>query len=104
MIGILVDDAIVEIENIAKRVHAARGPIAPRWRAPTRSAWPSSPPPLRSSWCSLPVSFMGGVLGQFFKQFGVTVVVAVLFSLLVARLLTPLLAAYFLKPRRFGHA
>jgi multidrug efflux pump subunit AcrB len=48
----------------------------------------------------VPVSFMGGVAGQFFKQFGATVAIAVLFSLLVARLLTPMLAAYFLTPAR----
>ena len=46
-----------------------------------------------------PVSFMPGIPGQFFKEFGLTVSVAVLFSLVVARLLTPLLAAYFLKPK-----
>jgi multidrug efflux pump subunit AcrB len=45
-----------------------------------------------------PVSFMGGVVGQFFKQFGLTVAIAALFSLLVARLLTPMLAAYIFKP------
>ncbi len=45
----------------------------------------------------LPVSFMGGIIGQFFKQFGLTVAAAVFFSLLVARLLTPVIAAYTLK-------
>jgi HAE1 family hydrophobic/amphiphilic exporter-1 len=45
-----------------------------------------------------PVSFMGGQSGQFFREFGLTVAVAVLFSLLVARFVTPLMAAYFLKP------
>ena len=45
-----------------------------------------------------PVSFMGGVAGQYFRQFGLTVAVAVLFSLLVARLITPMMAAYLMKP------
>ena len=45
-----------------------------------------------------PVSFMPGIPGQFFKEFGLTVSVAVLFSLMVARLVTPLMAAYLLKP------
>ncbi len=45
-----------------------------------------------------PVSFMGGVAGQYFKQFGLTVAVAVLFSLLVARLITPMMAAYLMQP------
>src|SRR5581483_11569582 len=48
----------------------------------------------------LPVSFMPGIPGQFFKEFGLTVSVAVLFSLIVARLLTPLMAAYWLAPSR----
>ena len=47
-----------------------------------------------------PVSFMGGIAGQYFKQFGLTVAVAVLFSLLVARLITPMLAAYFMRAAR----
>src|SRR6185312_2788710 len=50
----------------------------------------------------LPVGVMPGVAGQFFKQFGFTVVIAVLISLAVARLITPMLCAYFLKAR--GHA
>ena len=54
----------------------------------------------------VPVSFMGGIAGQYFKQFGLMVAIAVFFSLLVARLITPLLAAYFLRaprrPRRSG--
>ncbi len=45
-----------------------------------------------------PVSFMGGIAGQYFKQFGLTVAAAVLISLLVARLITPMVAAYFLRP------
>jgi HAE1 family hydrophobic/amphiphilic exporter-1 len=48
----------------------------------------------------MPVSFMGGIAGQYFKQFGLTVAIAVTFSLLVARLITPLLAAYFLRDRQ----
>ena len=47
-----------------------------------------------------PVSFMGGIAGQYFKQFGLVVAFAVFFSLLVARLITPLLAAYFMRDAR----
>jgi HAE1 family hydrophobic/amphiphilic exporter-1 len=97
VIGILVDDAIVEIENIEKRVATGERPYRPPWSGPTPSAWRSSPPPSRSWRCS-PPSPSCRASGQFFKEFGLTVSVAVLFSLLVARLLTPLLAAYFLKP------
>ena len=46
------------------------------------------------------MSFIGGIAGQFFKQFGLTVAMQVLFSLLCARLVTPMLAAYFMKSRR----
>jgi multidrug efflux pump subunit AcrB len=45
-----------------------------------------------------PASFMSGIAGQFFKQYGITVSALVLFSLLSARLVTPMLAAYFLRP------
>ena len=86
-----------EHRETGARRHAALS--RPRWRAPTRSAWPWSPPPPPSWWCSCRSSFMPGIPGQFFKEFGLTVSVAVLFSLVVARLLTPLLAAYFLKPK-----
>ena len=100
VIGILVDDAIVEIENIEKRVlSSACGPSRRPWRGPTRSAWRWSPPPSPSWWCSCRCRSCPAFPGQFFREFGLTVSVAVLFSLVVARLLTPLLAAYFLKPK-----
>jgi multidrug efflux pump subunit AcrB len=51
-----------------------------------------------------PVSFMGGVAGQYFRQFGLTVAVAVLFSLLVARLITPMMAAYLMRPVKHADA
>ena len=76
----------------------ANRPIAPRWRPPTRSASPSSPSRLTIIAVFVPVSFMGGIAGQYFKQFGLVVAFAVFFSLLVARLITPLLAAYFMRP------
>ena len=98
VIGILVDDAIVEIENIEKRVERGATP----YRASLVGADAIG---LAVVACTLsivvvftPVSFMPGIPGQFFREFGLTVAVSVLFSLLVARFLTPLLAAYFLKP------
>ncbi len=105
VIGILVDDAIVEIENIEKRI--ARGQSRYQRGAakgPTPSAWRSWRPPSPSWWCSCLSRSCTGMPGQFFKEFGLTVAVAVLFSLVVARLLTPLLAAYFLKPAKHAHA
>jgi len=96
--GVLVDDAIVEIENIVR--HMKMGKSA--YRAAMDAADEIG---LAVVACSmtiiavfLPVSFMGGLVGQYFIQFGFTVAVAVFMSLLVARLLSPLLAAYTLKP------
>jgi multidrug efflux pump subunit AcrB len=96
--GVLVDDAIVEVENITR--HMKMGKSA--YRAAMDAADEIG---LAVVACSatiiavfLPVSFLGGLVGQFFIQFGFTVAVAVFMSLLVARLITPLMAAYTLKP------
>jgi HAE1 family hydrophobic/amphiphilic exporter-1 len=99
VIGILVDDAIVEIENIEKRIERGETP----YRAALVGADSIG---LAVVACTAtiiavftPVSFMGGIVGEYFKEFGLTVAMSVMFSLVVARLLTPLLAAYFLKHR-----
>ncbi len=97
VIGILVDDAIVEIENIEKRIERGQSP----YRASLLGADAIGLAVIATTAAIivvfLPVSFMSGIVGQFFREFGLTVAVAVMFSLVVARLLTPLLAAYFLK-------
>ena len=96
--GILVDDAIVEIENIVR--HMRMGKTA--WRASMDAADEIGLAVVATTFAIvavfLPVALMPGISGQYFKQFGLTVVIAVLLSLLVARLITPLCAAYFLKP------
>jgi len=99
VIGILVDDAIVEIENIEKRVHGGMRPYAAAMEGADQIGLAVVATTSAIIVVFLPVSFMPGIPGQFFKEFGLTVSVAVLFSLVVARLLTPLLAAYFLKPK-----
>ncbi|MFT4253895.1 MAG: efflux RND transporter permease subunit [Caulobacter sp.] len=103
VIGILVDDAIVEIENIEKRVAKGERP----YRAAMEGADAIGLAVVATTFTIVavfvPVSYMPGIPGQFFKEFGLTVAVAVLFSLVVARLLTPLLAAYFLKPSKDPH-
>ncbi|HVG47530.1 MAG TPA: efflux RND transporter permease subunit, partial [Rubellimicrobium sp.] len=95
--GILVDDAIVEIENIVRHIHRGR----PAYQAAMEAATEIGTTVVAISFTIVavfaPVSFMPGIAGQYFKQFGITVAVAVLFSLLVARLITPMFAAYFLK-------
>ncbi|MDP9103716.1 MAG: efflux RND transporter permease subunit [Pseudomonadota bacterium] len=99
VIGILVDDAIVEIENIEKRVERGQTP----YRAALIGADSIGLAVVATTSTIvavfLPVSFMPGIPGQFFKEFGLTVSVAVLFSLLVARFATPPMAAYFLKAK-----
>ena len=96
--GVLVDDAIVEVENITR--HMRMGKSA--YRAAMDAADEIGLAVVACSACIiavfLPVSFLGGLVGQFFIQFGFTVAVAVFMSLLVARLISPLLAAYTLKP------
>jgi Cation/multidrug efflux pump len=95
--GILVDDAIVEVENIVR--HMRMGKSA--YRASLEAADEIGLAVIAISMTIVavfaPVSFMGGIAGQYFRQFGLTVSVAVLFSLLVARLITPVVAAYFMR-------
>jgi multidrug efflux pump subunit AcrB len=95
--GILVDDAIVEIENIAR--HMKMGKSA--YRASLEAADEIGLAVIAITFTIIavfvPVSFMEGVPGQYFRQFGLTVAVAVFFSLLVARLITPMMAAYFMR-------
>jgi HAE1 family hydrophobic/amphiphilic exporter-1 len=99
VIGILVDDAIVEIENIEKRVYTGTRPyFAALWGA-DQIGLAVVATTFAIIAVFFPVAFMPGIPGQFFREFGITVSVAVLFSLVVARLLTPLMAAYFLAPK-----
>jgi multidrug efflux pump subunit AcrB len=100
--GVLVDDAIVEIENIVRHMRMGKSGFQAALDAADEIG-------LAVVACSatiiavfLPVSFMGGITGQYFKQFGLTVAAAVFFSLLVARLITPVLAAYTLKSDRIA--
>ena len=101
--GILVDDAIVEIENIIRHMTMGKRPFEAAVEAADEIGLA-----VIAITCTIiavfsPVSFMGGIAGQFFKQFGLTVAAAVFASLLVARLITPLMAAYLLVPVR-AHA
>ena len=98
VIGILVDDAIVEIENIEKRIEAGETPYQASLVGADAIGLAVIATTAAIVVVFTPVSFMGGQIGPFFREFGLTVAAAVLFSLLVARLVTPLLAAYFLRP------
>ncbi|UAL11381.1 efflux RND transporter permease subunit [Caulobacter segnis] len=103
VIGILVDDAVVEIENIEKRVARGQRPFQAAIEGADAIGLAVVATTFTIVAVFVPVSYMPGTPGQFFKEFGLTVAVAVLFSLVVARLLTPLLAAYFLKPAKDPH-
>jgi HAE1 family hydrophobic/amphiphilic exporter-1 len=98
VIGILVDDAIVEIENIQKRIERGQRPYQAAMEGADAIGLAVIACTMTIVVVFTPVSFMNSMVGRFFREFGLTVAVAVLFSLLVARLLTPLLAAYFLSP------
>lgn len=96
VVGALVDDAIVEVENIVRHIHMGKTPYEASMEAADEIGLAVVGTTATIVAVFVPVAFMGGIPGQFFKQFGVTVSVAVLFSLLVARLLTPLMCAYLL--------
>jgi multidrug efflux pump subunit AcrB len=95
--GILVDDAIVEIENIVRHMRMGKSPYRAAIEAADEIGLAVIAISLTIIAIFAPASFMSGIAGQFFKQFGITVSVQVFFSLLAARFVTPMLAAYFLK-------
>jgi multidrug efflux pump subunit AcrB len=94
--GILVDDAIVEIENIVRHKRMGKSCFQAAIDAADEIGLAVVATSFTIIAVFLPVSFMGGVSGQYFKQFGLTIATAVFISLLVARLITPVLAAYAL--------
>jgi len=95
--GVLVDDAIVEIENIVRHMRMGKSGFQASLDAADEIGLAVVATSFTIIAVFLPVSFMGGITGQYFRQFGLTVAVAVFISLLVARLITPVLAAYSLK-------
>jgi len=100
--GVLVDDAIVEIENIVRHMRMGKTAYQAAIDAADEIGLAVLATTMSIVAVFLPVGLMPGVSGQFFKNFGLTVVASVLMSLAVARLLTPMIAAYFLKAK--GHA
>ncbi|MFM7761035.1 MAG: efflux RND transporter permease subunit, partial [Burkholderiaceae bacterium] len=96
VVGVLVDDAIVEIENIARHLHMGKTPMQAALEAADEIGMAVIATTFTLVAVFLPTAFMGGVPGLFFKQFGWVAAVAVLSSLVVARLLTPMMSAYLL--------
>jgi multidrug efflux pump subunit AcrB len=95
--GVLVDDAIVEIENIVRHMRMGKSAYQASIDAADEIGLAVVATTFSIVAVFLPVGLMPGVAGQFFKNFGLTVVAAVLMSLAVARMITPMIAAYFLK-------
>ena len=98
VIGILVDDAIVEVENIVRHLRMGKSPYQAAMEASDEIGLAVVATTFTLVAVFLPTAFMSGIAGKFFKQFGWTAALAVVASLLVARILTPMMAAYLLKP------
>ena len=99
VVGVLVDDAIVEIENIMRHLRMGKTPLQAAIDAADEIGMAVIATTFTLIAVFLPTAFMSGVPGKFFVQFGWTAAIAVFFSLVVARLLTPMMAAYILKPQ-----
>jgi len=98
VIGILVDDAIVEVENIVRHLRMGKTPYQAAMEAADEIGLAVIATTFTLVAVFLPTAFMSGIAGKFFKQFGWTASLAVFASLVVARVLTPMMAAYMLKP------
>jgi multidrug efflux pump subunit AcrB len=98
VIGILVDDAIVEVENIVRHLRMGKTPYQAAMEAADEIGLAVVATTFTLIAVFLPTAFMSGIAGKFFKQFGWTASLAVFASLIVARVLTPMMAAYILKP------
>lgn len=102
VVGMLVDDAIVEIENIVRHLRMGKKPLQAASDAAIEIGLAVIATTFTLCAVFVPVAFMGGIPGEFFKPFAFTATVAVLFSLLVARMLTPMMAARLMKPYDHG--
>ena len=103
VVGILVDDAIVEVENIVRHLRMGKTPYQAAMEAADEIGLAVIATTFTLIAVFLPTAFMSGIAGKFFKQFGWTASLAVAASLLVARVLTPMMAAYLLKPIVTAH-
>lgn len=98
-VGIVIDDAIVVVENIYRHMEEGKPAFAAARDATSQLSLAIIATTLTLLAVFVPVGSMDGVVGQFFKQFGLTVSFAVVFSTFVAFTLTPMMAAYMLKPK-----
>ena len=100
VIGVLVDDAIVEVENIIRHLRMGKTPYEAAMEAADEIGLAVVATTFTLIAVFLPTAFMGGIVGQFFRQFGWTAALSIFASLMVARLITPMMAAYILKPEK----
>ena len=100
VIGVLVDDAIVEVENIMRHLRMGKTPYEAAMEAADEIGLAVIATTFTLIAVFLPTAFMSGIVGQFFRQFGWTAAMAIFASLLVARLITPMMAAYILRPEK----
>jgi multidrug efflux pump subunit AcrB len=100
VIGVLVDDAIVEVENIERHLDMGKTPMQAAMEAADEIGLAVIATTFTLIAVFLPTAFMSGIPGKFFKQFGWTAALAVFASLVVARVLTPMMAAYLMKPSK----
>ncbi|HEY9856788.1 MAG TPA: efflux RND transporter permease subunit [Stenomitos sp.] len=104
VVGILVDDAVVDLENIYRHMEKGENPLKAAINATGEIQLAVTATTMTIVGVFLPMSFMSGYIGKFFRSFGLTVTFAVLFSLLIARTLTPMLSAYLLRVKpKVGH-
>src|SRR6478735_8204608 len=103
VVGMLVDDAIVEVENIVRHLRMGKAPLEAAKDAAIEIGLAVVATSLTLCAVFIPVSFMGGIPGEFFKPFGFTAAIAVLFSLLVARTLTPMMASKYMRAASHDH-
>ena len=97
-IGIVVDDAIMVLENIVRHRELGESRVEAALKGSRQVTFAALAATLAVIAIFLPVAFMGGVIGKFFFQFGITMTIAVLLSLLEALTLTPMRASQFVEP------
>ncbi len=100
VIGVLVEDAIVEVENIIRHLRMGKTPYEAAMEAADEIGLAVVATTFTLIAVFLPTAFMGGIVGQFFRQFGWTAALSIFASLMVARLITPMMAAYILRPEK----
>jgi HAE1 family hydrophobic/amphiphilic exporter-1 len=102
LVGILVDDSIVVLENIHRHRKLGEEPLLAALKGRSEIGAAAIAITLTDVVVFLPIAFIPGSLGQLLREFGLTVVVATLFSLLVSFTLTPMLAAHWLRSKKAG--